>query len=181
MLDTHYPDPRSRESEQKKQHMKRFLLPILATVIALGPSLTAGCTSKALALPLPYIPPAYYNCIEANPWDLAAEYWDPHVDLPSVKRMYDGKAFVFKDIELDEKMLSYRDKGYIWLGWLKCYIENTDKLHNLRVGDSVDIVGINGGLAKDFLGLNFINCIVLETGKVQLPAEGKGGSFSSGY
>jgi hypothetical protein len=141
---------------------------------------TGGCSQKTSEVVAPYIPPAYYNCTEVKPDDLVFEYWNPHRDVLTARRLFDGGIFVFKNIEVDKNLLKNSRDGYIWINFkIHCQVVNTRDLPGLKVGDLIDVVGTNAGVASDFYGLEFTNCIVLPAGLVSLPADA--GTFASGY
>jgi hypothetical protein len=155
---------------------------LLALLLGSLPALcvSGGCgvqTSKVVA---PYIPPAYYNCTEVKPDDLVFEYWNPHRDVLTAKRLFDGRIFVFKSIEVDKNLLKNRQEGFIWINFkIHCQVTNAGDLLGLKAGDFIDVVGTNAGVASDFYGLEFTACVVLPADLVKLPADTS--TFSSGY
>lgn len=158
--------------------MGRTTAPVLQFVLAVAFAILSllcfpfvGCGQEA-STTIPLIPPLYYSSTEVAPGALAHEYWNPHLDVPSAKLLYDGRIFIFKNILLDDTALKHKKEGYLRLEMVKAYITNTNYLARLKVGDLVDIVGINGGVASDFVGLNFIDCIVLPASSVQIPIGG---------
>lgn len=161
--------------------LARSALAASLLAVLLGLYLTIGCKSPTLA-PVPYISPACYNCIEIpHPNNLCDSYFMPYGDIWIASQRFDGKAIVFKNIEVIDRMLLYCDEGIMWLSDIKCYITNIEYLQHLNVGDTVDVVGINQGPATDFIGLVFYDCFILPSGIVQLPAGGPGETFTPGY
>jgi hypothetical protein len=141
-------------------------------------SKTSQQTRPAVA---PYIPAAYYQCIEVLPVDLQNAYHTAYGNHVEAQVMYDGKTFLFRNLLVDQYMLSELDKGYIWADLTNCPVVNMDYAETLRPGDRIDIVGICLGLnltAKSVLA--FKDCYLLPTGVVQLPAPG-GATFSPTY
>ena len=88
--------------------------------------------------------------------------------------MYDNQVFVFKDIEVTTKMLLNVDKGYAWIGDLKCLLADT-ALKRYKPGQKFDIVGLNLGINHDQevpFCLLFHDCYVMPAGSLKLPADG---------
>jgi hypothetical protein len=130
---------------------------------------------------VPYIPPSYYNCIEVLPVDLENAYHTAYGNHAEAQILYDGKIFLFRNLLVDQYMLSELDKGWIWADLTNCPVVNMDYARTLRPGDRIDIVGINLGLnltPKSVLA--FKDCYLLPTGALQLPAPG-GATFSPVY
>lgn len=139
-------------------------------------------TTSAKTLAVPYLPPAYYNCIEVLPVNLEAAYYSEYGAVAGAETMYNGKYFVFKDQLVDAYMLRELDNGWLWADLTKCPIIDADYAENLKAGDRVDIVGICMGRdLKESPGLYFSDCYVLLTGSVQLPAPGGETTFAAGY
>lgn len=134
-------------------------------------------------LPLaPYIPPAYYDCIEVLPVDLEAAYYSEYGAVAGAETMYNGKYFVFKDQLVDAYMLRDLDKGWLWADLTKCPIVDIDYAKKLQIGERVDIVGISEGRdLKISPGLYFSDCYVVLSGSIQLPAPGGSNTFAPGY
>jgi hypothetical protein len=142
------------------------------------PTGTYSAPAPAIA---PYIPAAYYQCIEVLPTDLQNAYHTAYGNHAEAQVMYDGKTFLFRNLLVDQYMLSELDKGYIWADLTNCPVVNMDYAKTLKPGDRIDIVGICLGLnltAKSVLA--FKDCYLLPTGALQLPAPG-GATFSPVY
>ena len=172
---------------------KTVLLSVLAITIALSiplasckkasgdvigqPTQTRSTTPVVI---VPFIPADYYNCIEVLPVDLQSSYhtaYGNHVEA----EVYTGKIFLFKNLLVDQYMLSELDKGWIWADLTNCPVVNMDYARTLKPGDHIDIVGINLGInltPKSVLA--FKDCYLLPTGSLQLPAPG-GMTFSPVY
>jgi hypothetical protein len=123
--------------------------------------------------PVPYIPPAYYECIEVLPVNLQDTYYTAYGNHEEAETMYTGKYFVFKDQMVDAYMIRELDKGWLWADLTKCPIVDLDYARTLKLGNRVDIVGVCMGRdLKESPGIYFRDCYVLLTGSVQLPAPG---------
>jgi hypothetical protein len=131
---------------------------------------------------VPYISPAYYQCIEVLPVDLENTYYTAYGNHAEAETMYNGKVFVFKNQLVDLFMIRELDKGWVWADLVKCPVINLDAAKKLKPGDRVDIVGVCLGRdLKISPGLYFSDCYILPTGSVQLPAPGGGGAFAPVY
>jgi len=132
-----------------------------------------ACTENYLMAP-PALPPAYYDCVEASPQQLVDAYYAPYADINGAQRLYAGKVFVFKNIELTHEMLRDAGEGYIWAGGsvVKCYCLNIGELKRYRAGDRLDIIGVNKGISDNSSVLVFTDCYVMPAGTVALPASG---------
>ena len=140
--------------------------------------------SEADTAPLvvPYINPAYYQCIEVLPVDLENSYYTAYGAHAEAETMYNGKVFVFKNQLVDLFMIRELDKGWVWADLVKCPIVNLNDAKKLKPGNRVDIVGICMGRdIKVSPGLYFRDCYIFPTGSVQLPAPGGGAAFSPIY
>jgi len=130
---------------------------------------------------VPFIPPAYYDCISVLPVDLEAAYHTAYGNHAEAEIMYNGKVFVFKNLLVDLYMISELDKGWVWADLTNCPVVNVDYAKTLKPGGRVDIVGICVGLNLTPRSvLAFKDCYVLPTGSLQLPAPG-GATFSPVY
>ncbi len=138
----------------------------------LGDTATLTATTDAPAI-VPYLPPAYYQCIQVLPMDIEAAYYSQYGNHAEAETMYTGRTFLFKDQLVDLYMIREVDKGCLWADLTKCPVTNLDLAKQLKPGQRVDIVGICTG--RDLLqspGLVFRDCYVLITGSLQLPAPG---------
>jgi hypothetical protein len=88
--------------------------------------------------------------------------------------VFNEQVFVFKNIVITDFSLKHATDDYIWLqSTIKCIFRERGSAHQLRAGQKVDVVGVNGGIGKEYSGtLVFNGCVFLPTGSVQLPAEG---------
>ena len=121
----------------------------------------------------PALPPGYYDCIEVEPQRLVDAYYAPYVDINEAQRLYAGRVFVFKNIELAEEMIKDAGQGYVWAGGsvIKCYCVNIEDLVYFKTGDRLDIVGVNLGISGDSSVLTFADCYLMSAGTLKLPAE----------
>ena len=80
-------------------------------------------------------------------------------------------------------MFKYLNHGNFWVlpSEIDCYLLHPSDMKRYKVGDKIDVVGLNTGPAMGLAGLVFKNCIVLPAGSVQLPAPGSGGVFVPNY
>jgi hypothetical protein len=143
------------------------------------PATSQTSTPQAIA---PYIPPAYYQCIDVLPMDLENAFYSAYGNHAEAEAMYNGKAFVFKNLLVDAYMIREVAKGWIWADLTKCPVINLDAAKKLKPGERVDIVGFCMG--RDLTqspGLVFKDCYVLQTGSIQLPAPGGGSAFAPAY
>ena len=158
--------------------MKKSGINILAATVALLlMSLLAplGCTRQNRVIP--YIPPSYYEATEVSPHNLVTAYYPPYSDAPlpmgAIEDMYNGKVFIFKDIRVTKYMLQNAVEGYAWVDLIKCYPLMSNGLAGLKVGDAIDMVGVNDGLCPDQVGfLQLSGCVFLPSGELQIPAAG---------
>jgi len=130
---------------------------------------------------VPFLPPAYYQCVEVLPVDIEKAYYSEYGNVANAEALYKGVTFVFKDQLVDAYMIREVNKGWLWSDLTKCPIINIDLAKQMEPGDRVDIVGICTG--RDLTqspGLVFRDCYVLYTGSLQLPAPG-GATFSPAY
>jgi hypothetical protein len=152
-------------------------LPILAIV--------SGCSSRTLEA-VPFIPPEYYNCSEVNPFVLYDAYYMKNAGYGFSQTMaanlFDGKFFVFKNIEVTAPLFKYLDEDYFWVKEvIKSYCLNAKTLKHYKIGDMIDVVGKNQGVVAGVPGLVFRDCIILPAGSVQLPLSEVGGINVPGY
>jgi hypothetical protein len=120
-----------------------------------------------------YIPPLYYACSETTPENLAQAYYSHYYNVADAENTYNGQVFVFKNITITESAIKYATDEYMWVAILQCYFMKSGAAKDLKAGDKVDIVGIDIGVSKDYIGtLIFTGCIFLPAGSVQLPAAG---------
>ena len=150
---------------------------ILLAVIGL-----CGCKSFNTAPKVPYIPPDYYNCTETTTTDLLNAYYSHYSAVSDAENVLNGHVFVFKNIVVQASALKYATDTYIWVNLIQCYFLTPGSAAELKEGDVVDVVGIDAGVCKEYLGtLVFTGCIFLPAGSVQLPSPGGGGVNIPGY
>ena len=153
------------------------------SVILLAAIGLCGCTSVNAAPKVPFIPPEYYNCTPVTPQALCDAYYSRYANLQTASLSYNGEFFVFKDLEVTSLMLKTVDQGYILAGNLiQCSCTNLNDLKHFKIGDKIDVVGIDQGAIMGVPGgLAFSDCIILPAGSLQLPAPGGGGAIIPGY
>jgi hypothetical protein len=123
---------------------------------------------------VPYVPPQYYACSETTPQDLVQSYFLRYGNTSQAENSFNGQIFVFKNLTITSSALEYATDDYIWVySIIKCYFLKSGTLKDLKAGDKVDVVGIDGGLSKEYVGtLIFTGCVFLPAGSLQLPAAG---------
>jgi hypothetical protein len=166
---------------------KIFAVSIALTILT---STTVSCPHKESSFNPPLLPASYYQCTEITTHDLTWAYFWPMAEsmrqqgiTPGLELI--GKVYLFKNFPVTESLLKDADKGFIWVDTIKCPLLNLDDLELFKVGDRIDVVGINLGPNPEFPGysnpgLLFKDCIVLPTGAVKLPGDGSG-DFRPGY
>jgi len=127
--------------------------------------------------PVPSIPSAYYSAIEANPQELIFAYFyagfADYIDIREPKDRYNNKYFVFKNILIDDWTVRELDKSRLWLDLIKCPVVNIGVMKDYKVGDRIEVVGLNLGPEDDHTpGLTFRDCYVLPVDAIGLPVEG---------
>jgi hypothetical protein len=145
----------------------------------LSAGLASGCAHAAPStsgVVVPYMPPAYYTCIETTVNDLLNAYFiDTRNNevLWGAEDAYNGKVFVFKNAVITPTDMKDRTAEYIWIdGRIKCYGLSPGVTSKLSNGERVDIVGTNAGLSQEYSGsIVFTGCVFLPAGYVQLPSE----------
>ena len=146
--------------------------------------LTAPGCSRRLAFVQnpPFIPVSHYNCYEATPDELANAYFNNCVDIRLAQNKYDGQYFVFKNLEVRDWMVADVSRGWLWTGsGIKCMLANAGEMKNFKLGDTVDVVGLNSGVNENAVTqLVFKDCYAMRAGSVQLPA-GEGQAFMPTY
>jgi len=160
---------------------KKSLAPIISLCLILA-GMSGGCKSTQQFAAPPYIPAAYYSCIESYPEELVHAYFAGYGEIWGPMQKYNDKVFVFKDTLVDAWVVRELDKGWLWLDLIKCPIVNIEDMEKYKIGDRFDLVGLNLG-PEDIKnpGLTFKDCYILPCGSVQLPAEGTGGAVGPGY
>lgn len=160
--------------------MLRRILALALTVLAIIG--LCGCAHTSAAPRVPFIPPAYYNCIEVSADDLLKAYF--HVNYGNVamaEQAYHGLYFLFRGVLVNDTMLKDKGKDVLYLSTIRCLPLQSGAVAALKAGQIIDIVGINSGPALDWPGwLVMTGCVFLPSGSVQLPAPG-GGVFVPTY
>jgi hypothetical protein len=91
---------------------------IFVTIVVIAPAIISGCASRHVNA-VPFLPPVYYNAIEANPQELINAYYyaglPGYIDIREPEARYNNKVFVFKNVLIDEWVIRELDKGWIWL------------------------------------------------------------------
>lgn len=159
---------------------KSSLLSFIGITLLLT-SLGNGCTSTGTFAPPPYIPAAYYDCIDTNPVDLINAYFAGYGEIWGPMERYNDKVFVFKNVLIDGWVVRELEKGWLWLDLIKCHLANTDEMTYYKMGDRIDVVGLNLG-PEDIRTkeLTFTECYILPPGAIVLPPDGNSG-FTPGY
>ena len=159
------------------------LIQVLAFTVLAFLILITGCSKPASWL-IPYIPPQYYQCMEATPGDLEKAYFSNYGDKTLATINYNDKMFIFKRIFVTDLMQQqFNEKGYFWVASSKCVPTAAGLVARIKSGDCIDIVGINRGIPKDpdyQWSLLMEDCYYLPAGELALPASG-GATFSPGY
>jgi hypothetical protein len=167
---------------------KKSMYSLLLTAM-LFTALFPGCKTppEEVNNALPYIPPAYYNCIQATAAEVAFSYWSPYSmrlkaeGSPIPGEAYRDLVFVIKNYPITEWSLAELDKGYIRVDMIKCYPLNLGDFAKIKPIFWADVVGINKGPEAENYGdfsegtLVFKDCVILPSGAVKLPAEGNEG------
>lgn len=165
-----------------KGRFKTVFVFMLIMVISLTSTLATGCSKQQPAIVPPFVPPHYYECREVQPETLMDIYWVSYADYYLIENEYSNKYYVFKDIRLEEWMLQDVDDGYIWVDRIRCYVINIDDLGKYKIGDKIDLVGLNKGPANYTIAeITFIDCFVIPAGSIALPKDLDAGSITPGY
>jgi hypothetical protein len=104
---------------------------------------TNPAPSDTSAIILPYIPPGYYTCIQANIDDLLKAYFTHYGNLSDAEMAYDNKIFVFTGIAVQPSMIINEDT-FVYSTAVFFPLEK-NSVKNLKVGDIIDVVGVNTG------------------------------------
>jgi hypothetical protein len=140
---------------------------------------------------IPYIPPSYYACLQVNLDDLLKNYFTHYGNLDLAEQAYDGQIFVFNSIRVMQSMIVDGDSFVV--SNAQFIAMQPGAVAKLKVGDLIDVVGINRGPMPEAEGkplsdwfdangapliaivsgwLYFTDCIFLPSGSVVLPAPG---------
>jgi len=154
------------------RNMRGTAVFLAAALLLTGIIMTSSCAASAFR-PIPLVPPAYLDCVQATPFDLEQAYFGNFGSRSLAAQIYNGKPVVLKNIEMTETMLKTRDKNYVWVDSIKIISMVGNALARLKAGDVVDIVGINNGvMPSNFWALYFTGSLFLPAGSVALPASG---------
>ncbi len=169
------------------KHTERTLYIALCSVMLLflgsfGLSSLAACNGPAYVVQIaPMLPKGYYQCIETTPDDLMAAYFAPYSRPWLAEMQYNNQPFVLKNIEVSQGMIENRVTGQLWIGKLICYPITPDELKHLRLGQRIDVVGLNRGVSKEWRSSVYMTgCYFLPAGTLALPA-GEAPIFTAGY
>jgi len=173
-----------------KYKIFNILIVLVITLISGLLFLSGSCKTKTAVI-VPYIPPLYYSCLEAQADELSKNYFTNKGNLKVAEQTYDGLPFVFKGIPVLASMLV--DEDTFAYSSIKFVAMQSGAVGKLRVGESIDIVGINRGPLPEVEGspieawfnsdgtpitsivngwLLFTDCIFLPARSVELPALG---------
>jgi hypothetical protein len=165
--------------------LKNTTMPLLIAMAVLSALLIGGCRQSAMFNPLPYVPPEYYGCAPIEPDALLKEYFGDHAEFRwlNVNAQYNDVVFIFKNILVDERMITGLDRGFIWVDQIQCYLINLNSMYDFKPGDKIDVVGRNAGPASQYIrGLTFNNCVVIRAGQIAIPADSDASStFTPSY
>jgi hypothetical protein len=145
-------------------------------VVILAVAGLCGCSKASAAPKVPYVPPEYFNCTEVTPKILCDAYFSRYANVSIASLQFNGLYFVFKNLLVTDLMLKTVDKGYILAGNLiECDCVNISVMKQYTAGDKIDVVGKDQGVTMGVPGgLQFVECIILPPGSVQLPSPGSG-------
>jgi hypothetical protein len=156
----------------------------LTTVLVLAALVIPACSSHPASgattpvvetqVILQYIPPSYYACSETTPLDLCHAYFGRYNNILVAEEEFNNQVFVFKNEVITGSELQYAKQDYFWLdGIIQCYFLYSGSERQLKVGEKVDVVGVDAGVSADYPRLlSFTGCVFLPAGAVQLPAGG---------
>ena len=149
--------------------------PILAfSLLLAGLGGLIGCVF-AQPIVQPFIPPQYLDCIEINPFELADYYFNyepPYIWLPTADEAFTGKAIIMKNIEITEGMVETRTKSFFKVNDdLLIKPLDLSRVEELRVGDTVDILGLCKGISDKWAAVVLEDCIIEPAGRLNLPLD----------
>ncbi len=155
----------------------------IASIIVLSALLQTSCSAQKQPTPGDqYIPPGYYNCTVTTPVNLCKAYFESSHNITAGLE-YTNQVFVFKNMVITKDELKSATDGYLWLeNLVQCYFLIGGNLQRLKVGERVDVVGVDAGPSKEYDNLLvFTGCIFLPAGSVQIPAPGSSGLVFPSY
>jgi len=156
----------------------------LVSLIIFSAICSTACTGVQSAGTPPFVPPEYYDCVEIDPADLYGNYiyYTAHGDYATAVSQYTNRYFVIKEMEVNERMYSTIQNGFIWADYIECHLVDVNSLRQYKPGDLIDIVGLNKGpSSQDIMSIRFNACIIMPAGSLALPAEKGTGMVSFGY
>jgi hypothetical protein len=150
-----------------------FRIVLMVTTLS-SLTLYGACKQKEQLVVPPFLPPAYYDCLEARGSDLAIAYFSNYGNMSRSEFLYNDHYLVFKNQIVETWMIKELDQGWIWIeGNIKCLLTNVSTMKTFKLGDKIDVVGYNQGVIYGMQGLLFKDCIVMAAGSVQLPSSGE--------
>jgi len=173
--------------------MSKILNILMVLVISLLSwlSFLSGSCKTTTEAKVIYIPPSYYGCIAVSVDALLGTYFGRNGNLLIAEKTYNGQIFVFYSARVVASMLV--DENTLNYSRAQCIAMQPGAVGKLKVGDIIDIVGINQGPLPEAEGkplsewfdsngmlavfgvngwLYFTDCIFIPSGSVQLPAPG---------
>ena len=156
---------------------------MVAGVIIYITATAIGCSHNKFIPPptASQIPSNYYECLEVFPDDLLREYF--HINFGNVERAntnFKNIPILFKNVRIDEVMLRDRDSNIFYLSSIKCTPLIANEIPALKIGELIDVIGINRGPWLEYEGwLYFDECVFLPSGYFQTSAGGP--TFAPGY
>jgi hypothetical protein len=146
---------------------------ILLTAILVGLIPAAGCSRTTLETP-DYIPPGYYASLDVHPDELLKAYFHPNFgDVVQSDQNFKNLPVVFKSVSVNEIMLRDSAQDIFYISSVKCTPLEAGAVSALRVGDLIDIIGINRGPWPEYPGwLSFTECIFPQAGAIQFSQGG---------
>ena len=146
-------------------------IPLL--LVALASVLLPACTGPLHTVPVPYLPPAYYDCTQTDFASLQSIFFFHPGTITDEQLGMMGRVFVIKNVGITPNEIKQATDEYIFIDFIRCgWLNPADRQH-LKPGDVVDLVGINQGALLDAPNtLSFTGCVFLPAGVVQLPLGG---------
>lgn len=163
------------------KRISALILSVIVLFAGISPNTSCGGEKFTPPPPMPILPAAYFKCTPLDPLTLIDAYYINYNSVALIEARYNGEIFVFKGIELTQKKIDNLKQGFVWVEMCQCAVINSGYVINLKVGDDIDVVGVNKGISKEFRGLVFSDCYIVPSGRLELPAPGQGGAFIGGY
>jgi hypothetical protein len=161
----------ARLGRSRELAMRGISLLLAAILIGLIP--VAGCSRASLETP-DYIPPGYYASLDVHPDDLLRAYFHPNFgDVVQSDLNFKNLPVVFKNVAVNEIMIRDSAQDIFYISSVKCTPLETGVVATLKVGDLIDIIGINRGVWPEYPGwLSFTECVFPPAGTVQFSQGG---------